>query len=219
MSGEGHTISTPMENHVFVQVTQGKTSQAEALYEALERWRSDLAVGAAGWLGTTAGVTDDGRAIAVYRFESEEAARHMAERPEQQQWWSTAQQFFDGEPTVQFSSQVTLDLQGDPDQAGFVQFQQGRVSDPDRAKALMARHSAERATTRPDLLGSIVVEHADGAYTMVSYFTSEAEAREGEQKAIPVELQPDMEEMGKLSIGEAEFFDLRRPMTLSPIGG
>ena len=81
---------------MFVQVTQGRTSQAEALYEAMERWRSDLAAGAAGWLGTTAGVTDDGRAIAVYRFESEEAARRMSERPEQEQWWTEAKQHFDG---------------------------------------------------------------------------------------------------------------------------
>jgi hypothetical protein len=72
---------------------------------------------------------------------------------------------------------------------------------------------------RPDLLGSVVVEHGDGAYTMVSYFTSEADAREGEQKKVPPELQTDLEEMGKLSIGEPEYFDLRRPMTLSPAGG
>ena len=204
---------------MFVQVTQGKTSQAEALYEAMERWRSDLAAGAAGWLGTTAGVTDDGRAIAIYRFESEEDARRMSKRPEQEQWWTEAQQHFDAEPEVRFSNEVTLDLRGDPDQAGFVQFRQGRVSDPDRAKELMARHSGELATARPDVLGSIVVEHGDGAYTAVSYFTSEAEARQGEQKPVPAELQPDMEEMGKLSIGEPEYFDLRRPMTLSPAGG
>ena len=204
---------------MFVQVTQGKTSQAEALYEAMERWRSDLAAGAEGWLGTTAGVTDDGRAIAVYRFESEEAARRMSERPEQEQWWTEAKQFFDGEPTVQLSSDVMLDVRGDPDRAEFVQLQQGRVSDPDRARELMERHSGEQATMRPDVLGNIVVEHRDGAYTMVSYFTSEADAREGETKPVPPELQPDLEEMGKLSIGEPEYFDLRRPMTLSPAGG
>ena len=83
----------------------------------------------------------------------------------------------------------------------------------------MARHSDELATALSDVLGSIVVEHGDGAYTAVSYFTSEAEARQGEQKPVPAELQPDMEEMGRLSIGEPEYFDLRRPMTLSPAGG
>jgi hypothetical protein len=184
----------------------------------MDRWHSDLAAGATGWLGTTAGVTEDGRAIAVYRFESEDAARGMSERPDQEQWWTEAKQFFDGEPTVQFSSEVTLDLRGDPDQAGFVQFQQGRVSDPNRAKELMARHSDELAKLRPDVLGSIVAEHGDGAYTMVSYFASEADAREGEQKQAPPELQSDMQEMAQLSIGEPEYFDLPRAMILSPNG-
>jgi hypothetical protein len=208
-----------MEIDVFVQVTHGRTSQTEALYAAMDRWASELAAGAAGWLGTTAGVTDDGRAIAVYRFESEEAARRMSERPEQEQWWTEAKQHFDAEPLVQFSGKVTLDLRGDPDQAGFVQFRLGRVSDPDRAKELMAKRSDQVAAARPEVLGSILVEHGDGAYTTVSYFTSEAEAREGERKPVPAELRPDMEEMSKLSVGQPEYFDLRRPMILSPAVG
>ena len=48
------------------------------------------------------------------------------------------------------------------------------------------------------------------------YFTSEAEAREGERKEIPPELQAQMGEMNKLSVGETEFFDLKRPVMLSP---
>ena len=201
---------------MFVQVTQGQTSQPEALYEALDRWRSDLAARAIGWLGTTAGVTDEGRAIAIYRFESEDAARRVSERLDQEEWWAAAQQFFDGEPILRFSSQVTLDLRGDPDEAGFVRFRQGRVSDPERAKELMARHSAEWAALRPDVLGSIIVEHGDGAYTMATYFTSRAEARAGERQEIPPQLQPDMAEMAQLWIGEPEYFDLARPVTLSP---
>ncbi len=81
----------------------------------------------------------------------------------------------------------------------------------------MARHSDEWAAARPDVLGSIIVEHADAAYTMVSYFTSEADARQGEQKAIPPELQPDMEELTKLNTGEPEYFDLQRPVMVSPV--
>jgi hypothetical protein len=51
---------------------------------------------------------------------------------------------------------------------------------------------------------------------MVMYFTSEAEAREGERKEIPAELQAQMEEMNKLSVGETEFFDLKQPRLVSP---
>jgi hypothetical protein len=45
---------------------------------------------------------------------------------------------------------------------------------------------------------------------MVLYFTSEAEAREGEGREPPPELQTQMAEMDKLSVGETEFFDLKR---------
>jgi hypothetical protein len=48
------------------------------------------------------------------------------------------------------------------------------------------------------------------------YFTSEAEAREGERKEPPPELRAQMEEMNKLSIGEPEFFDLTQPILSSP---
>jgi hypothetical protein len=52
---------------------------------------------------------------------------------------------------------------------------------------------------------------------MVMYFTSEAEAREGERKELPPELQAQMEEMNKLSAGEPEFFDLKRPLLNTPM--
>ena len=51
---------------------------------------------------------------------------------------------------------------------------------------------------------------------MVMYFTSEAEAREAERKELPPELQAQMEEMGKLTVGETEFFDLKQPAIISP---
>ena len=69
---------------------------------------------------------------------------------------------------------------------------------------------------RPDMIGSLGIDHDGGAYTMVMYFTSEAEAREGERKEMPPELQAIMEEMNKLSVGETEFFDLKQPMIHSP---
>jgi hypothetical protein len=53
--------------------------------------------------------------------------------------------------------------------------------------------------------------HEGGAYTMATYFTSEQAAREGERKEPPPQLKAQMEEMGKLSVGQPEFLDLRRP--------
>jgi len=51
---------------------------------------------------------------------------------------------------------------------------------------------------------------------MAIYFTSEKEAREGERKEPPPELQAQMEEMAALSVGELEFFDLKHPWLYSP---
>ena len=53
---------------MFVQIIQGKASDPEQLRAALDRWVRDLAPGAVGWLGSTGGVTEDGRFIALARF-------------------------------------------------------------------------------------------------------------------------------------------------------
>jgi hypothetical protein len=204
---------------MFVQVIQGRTSDADGLRAAMDRWMEELAPGAAGWLGSTGGVTDDGRAIAVARFESDEAARRNSTRPEQGRWWAETEKLYDGPVTFRDSTDVDVDLQGDPDQAGFVQVMQGRTSDPRRARELMAQDPETWATFRPDVLGSLTVTHGDGSFTMVLYFTTEAEAREGERKEVPLELRATMEEMDKLAVGEPEFFDLRNPVLRSPQAG
>jgi hypothetical protein len=201
---------------MFAQVIQGKTSNQQALDAALNQWEQDLAPGATGWLGSTSGVTEDGRVIAVVRFESEDDARRNSNRAEQDQWWSQTSKLFDGEASFRDSNDVSVDVQGDPDQAQFVQVMQGRSSDPERAKQLMDEDSDKWSAFRPDILGSVSIGHEDGGYTMVLYFTSEAEAREGERQEMPAELQAQMEEMNKLSVGETEYFDLKRPRIVSP---
>ena len=201
---------------MFVQIMQGRTSDPEGLLAAFDRWSQAQAPEATGWLGMTGGITEDGRVIGMMRYESEEAARRSAERPEQERWWSeTEETFFDGGATVHGSSDVMVDLQGVPDQAGFVQAMQGRSSDPGRVKELMEQDPDVWATFRPEVLGSVGVGHEDGSYTMFLYFTSESEAREGEKKEVPQELQAAMEEMDRLAVGEPDFFDLKNPMLRS----
>jgi hypothetical protein len=201
---------------MFVQVIQGKVADPQRARAALDRWVRELAPGAEGWLGTTAGVTEDGRFIAAARFSSEEAARRNSDRPEQDRWWSETSRLFDGEPTFRDSSDVVVDTAGDPDTAGFVQVMQGRSSDPERARQMMAEDSTDWSSFRPDILGSVAVGHEGGAWTMVMYFTSEAEAREGERKEPPPELKAQMEEMDALSVAPPEFFDLKQPWLYSP---
>jgi hypothetical protein len=196
---------------MFVQVIQGQVSDKGGLRAALDRWVRELAPAAVGWLGTTAGVTDDGRFIALARFESAEAARRNSDRPEQDQWWLETSKLLSGDATFRDSRDVVIDVNGDPDRAGFVQVIQGRNSDPARARELMRQDSGEWAAFRPDIIGSVAVEHDEGFSTVALYFTSEQAAREGEGKEPPPELKAQMEEMDALSIGQPEFFDLKEP--------
>ena len=201
---------------MFVQVIQGQVSDAGQLKAAMDRWTKELAPGATGWLGSTAGVTDAGWLVALARFESEEAAQRNSQRPEQDAWWSETAGLFSGPVTFQNSTHVSADTHGNPDDAGFVQIMQGMGKDPDRARELMENDPTDWETFRPDILGTMSIQHDEGAWTMAIYFTSEAAAREGEQKPPPPEVQEMMEELNSLMIGEPTFADLKDPWLSSP---
>ncbi len=201
---------------MFVQVIQGRTSDSGQVRAQLDKWVKEVAPGAVGWLGSTSGVTEDGRVIALARFESEEAAQQNSDRPEQTAWWKEMAALFSDEPVFHNSSSVEVDTPGDPSQAGFVQVMQGRSKDPDRARELMANDPTDWQSFRPEILGTVSIAHDGDAWTMAIYFTSEAAAREGEQKEPPPEMQQMMKEMDELSIGEPVFFDLKDPWLDAP---
>jgi hypothetical protein len=202
---------------MFAQVIQGRTSDPEVVQAVTDRWLHELAPEAIGWLGTTAGATDDGHLVVVARFESADAAARNSARPEQDRFWQETRRLLDAEPTVLDSSDVTVETVGDPDRAGFVQVMQGRTADPARVRELMAHFPLDAMKEfRPDILGSVMINHAEGRWTQVLYFTSEAEAREGERKETPPQWQATMAEMMELEVGEPAFLDLRRPVLHSP---
>lgn len=202
---------------MFVQVFTAKTSDPDAVRDVMQRWMTDLAPGADGWLGSTTGVTDDGRLVALARFESEDAAMRNSDRPEQGAWWAELAKLFDGEATFRNSVNVMPDISGDPDQAGFVQVMQGQQGpNPERVMELMTSNREEFAAFRPEVIGSLGISHADDTWTMAIYFTSEEAAREGERKEPPPAIKAQMEEMNKLSVGVPDFFDLRNPWLDSP---
>src|SRR3954451_6088947 len=103
---------------MFAQVIRGRTSDAEGLHAAMDRWIDEVRPGSIGWLGSTVGITYDGTFIAVARFESAEAAERNFQRPEQGRWWEETSRLFDGEVDFRDSEDLTVDLQGDPDEAG-----------------------------------------------------------------------------------------------------
>jgi hypothetical protein len=161
-------------------------------------------------------VTDSGQLVVLARFESQEAAQRNSDRPEQSAWWEQTATLFAGEPVFRNSTSVELDTPGDPTRARFVQVMQGRSSDPDRARQLMADDTVDWQALRPDVLGSLSVGHEDGYWTMATYFTSEADAREGEQKEPPPELVALMQQMDAITIGETAYFDLKDPWLDAP---
>ena len=201
---------------MFVQVIQGQVSDAAQVRAQMEKWVAELAPQAVGWLGSTSGVSDAGQLVAVARFESAEAAQQNSDLPEQGAWWDGMAALFTSEPVFHNSTSVRADIYGDPSQAQFVQVMQGRSSDPARARELMANDDVDWPSFRPDILGTVYADHEEDAWTMVIFFTSEADAREGEQKEAPPELAAMMEELNGLAVGEPTFIDLRDPWFNAP---
>ena len=165
---------------MFVQVIHGRARDAERLRRQAQKWLDELKPGADGFLGTTGGVSDDGTAVIVARFGSEEAARANSDRPEQDAWWKETSQLFDGEVHFHDSTDVELMREGGSDEAGFVQVIHGRTTDPDRVREMEAEQATDVEARRPDVIGGVTAWHEGGLFTSLVYFTSEEEARRGE---------------------------------------
>ena len=198
---------------MFIQVIEGRTNDAAGLARQLDRWVEELGPGATGYLGTTGGVAEDGTAIFLARFESEEAARANSERAEQGSWWNETAKFFDGEVTFRDCREVDTTLGGGSDDAGFVQVMQGRVTDKARLKELEDEFMPKLKEMRPDVIGSIRGWDGD-QFTDAIYFTSEAAAREGEARMAEA-TNDDMEEFGSL-VQDLRFIDLKDPWLRTP---
>ena len=193
---------------MFVQVIEGRTSDPKALMAQGDAWQRDVRPGAVGYLGVTAGVTADGRTIAVVRFEDEASARANSKRPEQAAWFEGMAKLYDGEPTFTESSDTTTMLGGGSDDAGFVQVM--KSTGVDRAQIeKMDEVFKQFMHLRPDILGGLRVWTGPDSCVDVSYFTSEAEARKGEQAEMPDEVQKVMAEFA--GTGTTEYFDLTEP--------
>ncbi|MCU1655465.1 MAG: hypothetical protein JWO57_121 [Pseudonocardiales bacterium] len=199
---------------MFIQVFQGKVKDEPRLRERFERWQRDLMPGASGYLGTTAGTTDDGTFVVMARFESPEAAMRNSERPEQGEWWKDTEACFDGDVSFMNFTEVHTWLAGGSDDAGFVQIMEGRSSDPKRMHEMMQQSGDRIHEARPEIIGGLMAEADDGRYVDAIYFTSEAEAREHEKMDMPADLKQDFDENMKL-MGEVTYFDLHRPMLVS----
>lgn len=194
---------------MFVQVIQGKAKDRDGLEKQWRKWSEQVKPGAKGFLGSTAGVTGDGRFIAVARFESEEAARGNSDLPQQGQWWSETEEHLEDASFVDCIRAEEW-MGGGSDDAGFVQVITG-TSEEDRD---MSPEDEEKIrSVRPDLIGGLSAQHPDGkTWTTVAYFKDEASAREGEKKE---EFQQSMEDAGATPDLNT-YWDLSEPWLDSP---
>jgi hypothetical protein len=192
---------------MFIQVLRGRATDRAGVMRQLDRWLEELSLTAEGWLGCTAGITDDDRFIGSFRFETQELAMQNSNRTEQTQWWNEFSKFVDT-PRFWDCTHVEEYKAGGSDDAGFVQVIMCRVLDPEDFRAT-ARTMA--ASPRPDVIGSTVA-WLGSHFTEFVYFTSEEEAREGErstaQEMALEKIWPRTEDI--------EYFDLREPWLVSP---
>lgn len=192
---------------MFIQVLRGHANDADSVRRMLDRWRDDLSGDAEGWLGSTAGVTEDGRFIASFRFEDADLAQKNSDRPEQTAWWNEFSKFLDT-PRFWDCTEVDEFKDGGSDDAGFVQVIMCRVLHPgdfrETAKSMAA-------SSRDDVIGSVAAWKGSH-FTEFVYFTSEEEARKGEkgehQQAALEKIWPRTEDI--------EYFDLKEPWFASP---
>ena len=201
---------------MFVRVIQGRATNPPGIRRDLGRWQRLLAADADGWLGTTAGITQDGWSLTVVRFASEAQARRNSDRPEQREWWRDASQHL-ARIAVHNAPKVHTSRDGGADQAGFVQVIQGHSDDLECMASLGRDPDEVLAREAPHILGVTVAEHADwsGGFTQVVYFTSEQDARRFAQKPPAVADEPVLAQLRSL-LTTARCFDLRDPQMLSP---
>ncbi|MFC5731608.1 MULTISPECIES: hypothetical protein [Nocardioides] len=191
---------------MFIQMIQGPCSRQDEVHALLDEWRRDLAPGASGWLGGTYGFTDDDQFMAVVRFESRDAAMANSNRPEQGAWAERFAELMAGPLEFHDCDDVTLFMDGGSDQAGFVQIIRGRAEDPSRLKAMLA-DTTTLHEMRPEILGGTLAFEPDGSFIETVAFTTEEEARKGEQLEPPAEVRRDLESVMK----GASFYDLHHP--------
>jgi len=195
---------------MFVQVIQGKVKDADLLARQSERWVAEIKPGVKGYLGSTTGVTPDGRAITIARFESAQAAAANSGNAQQTAWWNETAKAYDGEPTFVDCTEIDTLFGGGSDDAGFVQVIQGRAKDQAAMRKEVTSMETALRTERPDILGITMAWHGTaGDFTQVVYFRSEAETRQAEKAKENDELRRRYE---SLFAGPPTFFDLRTPL-------
>lgn len=194
---------------MFVQVIEARAKDADALKKRMEAWESEIRPSASGYLGSTGGVGSDGTFIMAARFESRDAAQTNSDSSAQSSWWEETSQLLDD---VKFYDCEDVDVWGGggSDDAGFVQVIQGYANDKEKLREVGRDMDEADAPQRPDVIGGFVAWGPDDGFSQFVYFTSEAEAREGEKSGDgpPPEWQNLMRDV--------RYIDLQDPWLTTP---
>jgi hypothetical protein len=211
-------ISLERVETVFIQVIQGRAIDPFRIRKELDRWQRQLAADADGWLGSTAGITEDGWSVVVVHFASEEQARRNSDRPEQRAWWREASRYL-GDISFHDAPNVHLFRDGRCDQARFVQVIQGHSDDLERMASLRRNHEDEDdlAQEAPHILGVTVAQHTHrpGDFTQIVYFTSKHAAQRYAPEP-PTQAEELAQAERRSLMTDLRSFDLQDPQILIP---
>ncbi|MBL7494926.1 hypothetical protein I6A84_08970 [Frankia sp. CNm7] len=200
---------------MFLQVIQGRVPDRSAMRVQHDRWLAEIGSDAPGWLGSTAGVTEDDRFVCLSRFSSAEALVRLGARTDQREWWARTERLFLGPVVTAEFHDVEIMLEGGADDASFVQVVQGRATDTARLAVLQKELLRHLPDGRPDMIGGLAAVGPDGRFMRVFYFSDEELARAGEHgEPLPevAEIDFDLRELS----GEPTYHDLRHPWLASP---
>ncbi|MDT3443748.1 MULTISPECIES: hypothetical protein [unclassified Pseudofrankia] len=200
---------------MFLQVIQGRVPDRAAMRAQHERWLADIGSGTPGWLGSTAGITEDDRFICLSRFASVEALAKLSARSDHREWWARTERLFLGPVVTTEFADAVLMIEGGSDDAGFVQVIQGRTTDPWRLRSLEKELLRYLPEGRQDIIGGLAAVGPDGRFVRVFYFSSEELARAGEHGEQLPEIEEVLFDMRELT-GEPTYHDLRHPWLVSP---
>jgi hypothetical protein len=154
----------------------------------------------------------------MVRYESEAAARSIdAVSPGAERWRLATRRL--REYSVVDSTETDTWNRGGTDDAGFVQIRHGISNDPARLRDLYVNQQPVRmGPHRPEVLGGMFAWYGDGGFTLSAYFTSEEEARGGENLH---EFESFFDDISAV-MQDVRYVDLREPWfstarVLSPV--
>ena len=195
---------------MFVQVIHGKCTDPDGLRAQMEKWRTELMPNANGFIGSTSGVTDEGEWVLAARFSSEKEARSNSDSEAQSAWWEETSRYIEN-AEFHDSTEVMEWGGGGSDDAGFVQVMQGTATKEARDRMEAQMNDDSDRDIRPDVIDGYSAAYGDGEFTTVVYFTSEEEARKGEQSPEFQERQQDDMQGFEMN----RFWDLRDPILIT----